>query len=206
MISISKISDRIWGLLRGDMKRWYASEGAAFLEKLGLREGQTVVDFGSRAGNYSIPAAVVVGLAGKVYAIDKDEKVLIKLKRKSDSMGLWNIETVLTAGGVALKMPANSVDFIMFYDVLHIMAKAERQQLYSEASRILRLDGILSVYPKHVIDDIPMRNFRTMRVEDVRAEVEQSGFLFNVKVCGACSHRERLNYGCIYNFRKNSGV
>jgi len=46
------------------MRRWHQSQGVEFLERIGIREGQVVVDFGCRVGHYSIPA----GKAGKLKA------------------------------------------------------------------------------------------------------------------------------------------
>jgi chemotaxis methyl-accepting protein methylase len=44
---------------------------------------------------------------------------------------------------------------VIFYDVLHYLKKVERKKLYSEIHRVLKKDGFLSIYPKHVIEDSP---------------------------------------------------
>jgi len=41
------------------------------LRAVGVRGGLTVLDFGCGSGNYSIPAAKIVGEKGKVYTLDK---------------------------------------------------------------------------------------------------------------------------------------
>jgi len=41
-----------------DMDRWEKEDGVKFLRKVGLRPGQTVLDFGCGAGHYTIPAAI----------------------------------------------------------------------------------------------------------------------------------------------------
>jgi len=38
---------------------------------MGIKRGQTILDFGCGSGNYANPAALIVGRKGKVYALDK---------------------------------------------------------------------------------------------------------------------------------------
>ena len=46
------------------------------LKDVGIKAGQVVLDFGCGSGTYTVPAARTVGDKGKVYALDKDSKVL----------------------------------------------------------------------------------------------------------------------------------
>jgi len=46
------------------------------LEKVGIQRGHIVLDFGCGSGTYTLPAAEMVGNRGRVYAVDKDRKVL----------------------------------------------------------------------------------------------------------------------------------
>ncbi len=199
---IDRIADRLRGLARGDMRRWYTSEGRVFFEKVGLREGQTVIDFGSRNGNYSIVAAMVAGESGRVYAIDKKRGVLKRLQRKAVSFDLINIETILSSGGVSIEKVDNSAEFVMAYDVLHMLDESERNALYKEVKRVLRYRGLFSVHPKHTISDIPDRYFKNMQLDDVRREIECAGFTLESTFRGTLSHRDSLSDGCVLNFNK----
>jgi len=67
------------------------SQALEVLEKIGIRRGQTVLDFGCGYGIYTIPAAKIVGEQGRVYALDKDKEALDDLMRKAESAGLRNI-------------------------------------------------------------------------------------------------------------------
>jgi len=62
-----------------DIKEWLNREGEAFLEDIGIKKGDVVLDFGCGAGHYTIPAAKVVSEEGKVYAMDKDIESMHKL-------------------------------------------------------------------------------------------------------------------------------
>lgn len=199
-----KLFSYIRGSISGDMKKWHASEGQMFLKKIGLCNGHTLIDFGSRTGNYAIPAAIVVGTHGVIYAIDKNHRVLEKLQRKADSLGLTNIHTVLNSGNVNIEMGNNSADFVMTYDVLHMLELNMRQKLYKEIYRVLRNSGIFSVHPKHTIADIPARHFKRTQTDDVKKEIMKEGFVFDREIKGILSHGNCLDNGCVFNFRKNN--
>ncbi len=62
--------------------------------QLGLREGMKVGDFGAGSGHYSRAAAAVVGVSGKVYAIDIQEDILKHLKLNTNERHQGVIETL----------------------------------------------------------------------------------------------------------------
>ena len=62
-----------------DIKEWLNREGEAFLEDIGIKKGDVVLDFGCGAGYYTILAAKVVSKEGKVYTMDKDIESIHKL-------------------------------------------------------------------------------------------------------------------------------
>ena len=64
--------------MNDEIKKWLAKDGENFLRGIGIRKGQTVLDFGCNKGHYTIPAAKVLGKQGKVYAFDKDKDALIE--------------------------------------------------------------------------------------------------------------------------------
>ncbi len=189
-------------MVTGEMKRWETREGIHFLKKIGIRQGQAVVDFGCRVGRYSIPAALLVGPQGSVYAIDKDKDVLNTLKRKASALGIANIRTIETTGEIKLNVQETPVDVFLLYDVLHYMHENERKALYSEILQVLCLDSLLSIYPKHIATDNPADHFKNLRIDDIIRELEASGFSLEAKICGTMSHADSLVQGCILNFRK----
>lgn len=62
--------------------------------QMGLREGMKVGDFGAGSGHYSRAAAGVVGVNGRVYAVDVQEDVLKHLKLNTHEHHRGTIETV----------------------------------------------------------------------------------------------------------------
>ena len=185
-----------------DIEKWEKYNGVTFLRKVGLRPGQIVLDFGCRVGHYTIPAAFATGSKGIVYAVDKEQQALNELELKAGANNLKNVKVIKTVGQATLDFEGESIDVVLFYDILHYLGKRDRKKLYQEAQRVLKKDGFLSVYPKHTMEDNPAREFRTLNISDVKREVEESGFYFEEKVCGTMSHDDTLTQGCVLNFRK----
>jgi len=184
-----------------DIETWEKENGVKFLRRIGLRANQTVLDFGCRVGHYTIPAAKVVGSEGIVYAVDKEQQALDELEQKAAHLNLKNIRTINTSGQIQVDLENDSIDVVLFYDVLHYHEK-KREKLYAEAYRVLKEDGLLSVYPKHTLEDNPIREFRGLSVSNVKQEIEDSKFAFERKFCDLISHDDSLNQGCVLNFTK----
>jgi len=136
-----------------DVARWFGKQGLEFFQQLNLRENDSLLDFGARTGNYAIPAAMLVGPRGKVFALDIDEQALEELTRRAHYYNLENVEIIKTKGEVLLPLPDESVNFILFYDVLYSLCKRQGlgafQQLLPEFSRVLKKGGILSIFFGH---------------------------------------------------------
>lgn len=109
-----------------DLRKWLDKDGVEFFTKMGLSNGQIVLDFGCGAGNYAIPAAVSVGSEGRVYALDKERQGfwssegLDKLIHRAESRALQNMVVMKTSGEPKIKLEDDSVDMVLLYDVLHL--------------------------------------------------------------------------------------
>ena len=184
------------------MEWWERDGGVKFLKETGLKSGHGVLDFGCRVGHYTIPAAKIVGNNGIVYAIDIHQHALKELRQKAKAHKLINIRIIKTSGRMKLPLESEEVDVILLYDVLHYLEKSDRRKLYQEAQRVLKQDGLLSVYPKHTLGDDPIQEFGRSSVSDVKREIEALNFVYECRVCGFISHDDSLNQGCVLNFSK----
>jgi ubiquinone/menaquinone biosynthesis C-methylase UbiE len=189
--------------MKNNMKKWEINDGVEFLKKIGLKSGQTVLDFGCRVGHYTIPAAKVVGNEGIVYAVDKEQETLNELRQKVKAHNLKNVRIIKASGEIELDFESESIDVVLFYDVLHYLGKNDRKKLYQKAFRVLKQDSLLSVYPKHTLEDEPIMEFRNLSLGEIKQEVQNSNFVFEKKHCGFISHDDGLNKGCVLNFRKS---
>jgi ubiquinone/menaquinone biosynthesis C-methylase UbiE len=188
------------------MESWEKEGGVRFLKEIGLRSGQRVLDFGCRVGHYTIPAAEVVGNEGRVFAVDREQDALNELEQKVRTNNFKNVHIRRTSGETTLDFESESIEVVLFYDVLHYLETSDRKKLYREAQRVLKQDGLLSVYPKHTLEDEPTQEFRSLSLSDVQQEIEGSSFIFEHKFCGMISHDDGLNNGCVLNFRKGASA
>lgn len=86
-----------------------------------VKDGMTVLDFGSAMGFFSIPLAQMVGPAGKVICIDLQEKMITRLKKRAQKAGVAaRIETrFCTQDSLGLEPLAGAMDFALLFAVVH---------------------------------------------------------------------------------------
>ena len=129
------------------------------LQKVGIEEGQTVLDFGCGSGSYAIPAARMVGEKGKVYALDIHPLAVRAVENKARKERLINITTILSDRDTGL--PDESVDVVLLFDTIRQIG--DKRALLKELHRVMKLDGLLSILVEH------------MKVEDVLQVAEMDG-------------------------------
>ena len=118
------------------------------LSEVGIGEGQSVLDFGCGLGTYSIPAAELVGKNGRIHSLDVNRGALEKLSRKAEKEGLDNIVTLLSSGNVDIPIENETLNHVLLIDVLQEISNKET--LLEEVHRILKPDGLMTVYPMHI--------------------------------------------------------
>lgn len=182
------------------IENWIDEAGMKFLEDIGIKKGQRVLDFGCGSGNYTIPIARIVGEEGLVYALDKDRGILDQLMRKAELMGLRNITRLDTSKGSGIGLDNESVDVVLLYDVLHryYFPRAEdRRQLLREVYRVLTPNALLSLYPTH------LQSYMEPKLEDVEREIQEANFHLESEYSGMLIvHGGNLEKGVVMNFRK----
>jgi len=179
---------------RDDLTRWLGREGEDTLRKIGIRKSQTVLDFGCGSGNYTIPAARIVGEEGVVYALDKNARALDQLIQRAESEGLRNIKVMGTHGEMKIALDDESVDAVLLYDIFWYFPLTDPRlpELLAEVFRISRHDASISVYPRH-IDSERLKN-----------KIENAGFYLKDRYSGMLIHDGRLERGQVLNFRKRN--
>ena len=176
------------------IKKWFDQMGEIFLIDVGIEQNQTVMDFGCGKGNYTIPAAMVVGEGGRVYAVDKNKESLDELMQRSEKIGLKNIERIDVPEETKVPLREESVDVVLLYDVIHLVDN--RKELLAEMCRISKPNALISVYPKHHQKDM------NMELDDVKEEIEAAGFGFERTLYKTLMHDNYLEQDYVLNFRK----
>ncbi len=111
----------------------------ALLRDAGLKNGDTFADIGCGPGFFSIPAAGIVGLTGRVYAVDTEERMIRELQKRTPP------ENVVIMKSEENKIPVSSgcVDFALLAYVLH--EAEDKDRFLKEIKRIIRPGGTFVV-------------------------------------------------------------
>ena len=119
---------------RGILKKWTELEL--------VKEGQYFLDFGCGTGDFTIPAARLVGPNGKVFALDINPKQLKVVEKKARKAGITHVQTILSEK--TSNLPDKSMDIVWMCDVLHEIR--EKREVLEEIHRLLKNRGVLIVY------------------------------------------------------------
>ena len=181
-----------------DVKEWLRGDAEMFLQEIGIKKGQKVLDFGCSEGNYTIPVARIVGEKGKVYAVDKEGKSLTKTIKRVKAAGLNNVVGMISSNELEIPLNKGSVDVALLYDVLHrgYFPEAEsRKQILNSVYKILRKNGFMSIYLTH------LRQFG-MALKKAIQEIENVGFVYKGESRKTLIHDNNLARGRVFAFRK----
>ena len=166
-----------------ERKEWLGDHSKEVLERVGIRRGCVVLDFGCGSGTYTIPAARLAGSRGRVYALDKDKVALEGLGKKALKEGLRNIQTILSSD-LATGLGDECVDVVLLHDVIHLID--ERAALFGKVYEVLKPGGQVSVYPMHVDSDEVSRQMRESGFSLAAEEYEGSILVFRKANGGRC--------------------
>jgi len=153
-----------------------------------IKEGDTVIDLGSGAGNDCFVARSLTGESGEVIGIDMTEAMIAKARENARKLGFTNVSFRL---GDIEKMPvtANKADVIISNCVLNLVP--DKQKAFSEIYRVLKHGGHLSVSDVVVKGQLPVK-------------IRQAAELYAGCVSGAIEMDEYLNImasACLTNIK-----
>jgi len=120
----------------------FTRKGPALEERLrqsGVREGQTVLDYACGPGYHTIPAARLVGPAGRVYALDIQPAAARMVTKRAKTAGVDNVSVIVSDRDTGI--PTGSVDLVLLYDA--IAAIADKRGVLAELDRVLKPGGVL---------------------------------------------------------------
>jgi arsenite methyltransferase len=134
---------------------------------LNLKATDSVADIGAGTGYF---ARRFANHAGKVYAVDIDEKLLAIAARNAPP----SLQTILSVPDDPRLLP-QSVDVVFFCDVLHHIES--RPAYYAKLAKALKPGGRIVVIDFHK-KDLPVGPPPSMKLseQEVATELEQAGF------------------------------
>jgi len=112
------------------------------LKKSKIASGATVADLGcGSAGHLVFPIASIVGINGKVYAVDILKNILETVNRKAKQENFKNVKTVWSDIEVfgATDIEQNSIDTIFVVNTFYITKK--KNEVMREIVRLLKKSG-----------------------------------------------------------------
>jgi arsenite methyltransferase len=108
-----------------------------------IREGDTVIDLGSGAGNDAFIARSIVGEKGKVIGIDMTPEMIIRALQNNQKLGFNNVEFVLAEIENMQGISSNSADVIISNCVMNLVP--DKEKAFAEVYRLLKLGGHFSI-------------------------------------------------------------
>ena len=117
-----------------------------------MKEGDTVIDLGSGAGNDAFVARRTVGEKGRVIGIDFSEAMISRARANVEKLGFNNIE--FRQGDIE-KMPvaANTADVVISNCVLNLVPN--KKNVFSEVFRVLKQKGHFSISDIVLVGQLP---------------------------------------------------
>jgi len=107
-----------------------------------IKEGDTVIDLGSGAGNDAFIARRIVGKRGRVIGIDFTEKMIELARTNASKLGFKNVE--FRRGDIeSMPLFSNKADVIVSNCVLNLVPN--KHKVFSEIYRVLKPGGHFSI-------------------------------------------------------------
>ncbi len=139
------------------------------LSKARLREGYRVIDLGCGTGSISIEAALQVGRAGKVYAVDRDATAVMLTRENVKRFNLSNVDVIHSDGREFMSgIPDESMDAIFIGGAggeMYDMVKLSYDKL--KQGRRMVIDTILIESMYSVLDALKELSARGIDITEV---------------------------------------
>ncbi len=155
-----------------ERRKWQNPE--EILVSVGLKPGMVFVDPGCGDGFFALPAARIVGPAGKVFAVDIDAEAIDRLKKRAGEEGLtWlSAENKSAEETVACE---GCADIVFFGIDLHDFA--DPATVIRNAKRMIRTTGrLVDLDWKNQPTPMGPPLAKRFSIEKARGMIEEGGF------------------------------
>lgn len=148
-----------------------------------IKEGDTVIDLGSGAGNDVFIARKFTGEKGKVIGIDFTEAMIAKARANAEKLGLQNVE--FRQGDIDdMPVTANYADVIVSNCVLNLVPN--KHKVISEIYRVLKPGGHFSISDIVLEGELPQkwREVAELYAGCVTGAIQKKEYLDTIKEAG----------------------
>jgi len=148
-----------------------------------IKEGDTVLDLGSGAGNDCFVARRIVGDSGRVIGVDFTNEMIGRARQNCGNLGYNNVSFVL-AEIENLPFADNTVDVVVSNCVMNLVPNKEKA--YSEIFRVLKSGGHFSISDIIIYGELSekIRNAATMTAACISGAVSKEEYLRIVEKAG----------------------
>ncbi|MEL7834153.1 arsenite methyltransferase [Fodinibius sp. Rm-B-1B1-1] len=148
-----------------------------------IKEGDTVIDLGSGAGNDCFVARHETGDEGKVIGIDFAEPMIAKARKNADKLGFNNVE--FRYGDIEdMPVSDNVADVIVSNCVLNLVPN--KPNVFAEIYRTLKPGAHFSISDIVLVGDLPdaLREDAEMYAGCVAGAIQKDEYLRHIKEVG----------------------
>jgi arsenite methyltransferase len=148
-----------------------------------IKEGDTVIDLGSGAGNDCFVARHEAGAAGKVIGVDFTEAMIKKARENAEKMGYNNVE--FRQGDIDdMPVSDNVADVVVSNCVLNLVP--DKPKVIGEIMRVLKPGGHFSVSDIVLVGELPqeLRQDAEMYAGCVAGAIQKDDYLGIIKETG----------------------
>ena len=148
-----------------------------------IKEGQTVVDLGSGAGNDAFVAREITGASGKVIGLDMTPAMIDKARENADKLGFNNVE--FRMGDIeSMPIGGEKADVVVSNCVLNLVP--DKQKAFSEMYRILKPGGHFSISDVVIQGELPasLKEEAEMYAGCVSGAIQKEDYLGLIKKTG----------------------
>ena len=148
-----------------------------------IKEGDTVVDLGSGAGNDCFVARSIAGEKGKIIGIDFTEKMVEKARTNAKKLNYSNVE--FRQGDIEnMPLAGNVADVVVSNCVLNLVP--DKKQAFAETFRVLKKGGHFSVSDIVLVGNLPqgLKESAEMYAGCVAGAIQKEEYLSIIKEAG----------------------
>lgn len=148
-----------------------------------IKEGDTVLDLGSGAGNDCFVARAMVGDSGKVIGVDITDIMISKARENAEKLNFNNVE--FRKGDIEdLPITGDVIDVVVSNCVLNLVP--DKEKAFAETYRVLKAGGTFSVSDVVLKGELPenLKNDAEMYAGCVSGAIQMTDYLNIIQKVG----------------------
>lgn len=157
-------------LIDNPIRRKFIQKPETVVERMRLKPGMIIIEIGPGKGSYTKALAKNILPDGKVYALDIQESIINRLKKRIEKEGITNIIPNID-DAYNLSFEDESVDRVLMIACLPEIPDPIR--VLKELKRVLKPDGLISLSEMLPDPDYPRRKTEKKWAEEAGFDLDE---------------------------------